>query len=359
MKQKYKIGFALPNLENPGGPVVNVKKLTEYFRYLGHEVHLFPFGKTEYNDDEFIHIIDENKYKKQKKVFEEKYFKELSKGKFDIFIANNLRTHRVAISLNLENLLLVFRQGKFIQRSSVFGNFFKKFSVQKRYNNQNLAAVSECLLENIINMYQVKPLSQSVLYNPFGNEQLLTKSNEKVDGILLDDDYIVTVSRLSKGKRIEEIIEAYRKLDTKNKLYIIGDGEEKEFLENEIKKYNLEDKVLLLGWKSNPYPYIKNANLYVSASGFEGLPTVLLEALELKTPVVSSDCRCGPSEILMGEFKNFLFDVGNINQMAEKMKLALVKYPDIENLDVEKFKIENICENYIKIIEQFKKDKNK
>ena len=75
------------------------------------------------------------------------------------------------------------------------------------------------------------------------------------------------------------------------KWLILGDGEDKEKLENKIKEYNLEDKLILKGKVSNVEDYYKNSALYVMTSRFEGLPMTLLEAKNFKLPIVSFDCQ--------------------------------------------------------------------
>lgn len=73
-----------------------------------------------------------------------------------------------------------------------------------------------------------------------------------------------------------------------SKLVIVGDGEERATIENEIRSNHMEDSVVLVGYSDNPYPYIKNSMFLVCSSYSEGMPVVVMEALCLGVPVVSS-----------------------------------------------------------------------
>ena len=136
-------------------------------------------------------------------------------------------------------------------------------------------------------------------------------------------------------------------------LLLIGDGDEEQNIRNYIKYFNLCDRVMLLGWKNNPYPYIKSARLLVLTSDFEGLPTVLIEALSLNTPVVSTDCPCGPSEILQGKLSRFLVPLNDVKSLADAMSVALENYPEIDQVLLNKFSVQSVCDKYLKIINDF------
>jgi len=93
-------------------------------------------------------------------------------------------------------------------------------------------------------------------------------------------------------------------------LLILGNGEKKTELQNMIEMYGLKKSVKLLGGKSNPYKYVKRANLYVLSSLAEGFPNALSEAMCIGTPVVSVNCKSGPAEILF-ENDDFKYDNNN------------------------------------------------
>jgi len=115
------------------------------------------------------------------------------------------------------------------------------------------------------------------------------KISEKFDAQFTN---IVSIGRLAKQKAFENSVKAAKKLKQKNiqfRWYVIGEGAEREYLESLIVQYDLRDNFILLGFRDNPYPYIKNADLYVQSSAFEGLGRTLIEASILCKPIVTTN----------------------------------------------------------------------
>ena len=103
---------------------------------------------------------------------------------------------------------------------------------------------------------------------------------------------ILTVARLAKGKGHDLAIEVTKKLICNGynvKWFAVGDGEERNKLEKMIKAYNLEKNFIILGEKDNPYPYIKNCDIYVQPSEYEGACTATIEAKILEKPIVTTN----------------------------------------------------------------------
>ena len=111
---------------------------------------------------------------------------------------------------------------------------------------------------------------------------------------------IITVCRLSREKKLSELFYAINLLKDKNiKLNIVGDGPEKQRLINLVTKLRLNNQVFFLGHKSNVTSYIKNSQLYINSSYFEGFPNAVVEAVSLGIPVISSQSHGGINEILL------------------------------------------------------------
>ena len=112
--------------------------------------------------------------------------------------------------------------------------------------------------------------------------------------------YIITAGRLIPEKGFDFLIKSYASKISKIKgldLVILGEGIEKESLENLIKKLKLKDRIHLLGFKDNPMPYFKYADLCVVSSRVEGFPNVLLQMMALNGNVVSTLCAGGIKEL--------------------------------------------------------------
>lgn len=105
-------------------------------------------------------------------------------------------------------------------------------------------------------------------------------------------------------------------------LVILGEGAERHALERQIRELGLQDRVTLPGFQSDPRPWLESADLFVLASDYEGFANVIVEALACGVPVVSTDCRYGPAEILSNGQYGVLVPVGNAERLAEGMRKA-------------------------------------
>jgi glycosyltransferase involved in cell wall biosynthesis len=100
-----------------------------------------------------------------------------------------------------------------------------------------------------------------------------------------------------------------------------------------VKKLNLENYIIFLGKKNNPYIWMKNSKAFILSSKYEGLPTVLIEALILDVPSISSNCLTGPVEILENGKYGELFNIGNLKELEEKILITLNKREKIKTRD--------------------------
>ena len=166
-----------------------------------------------------------------------------------------------------------------------------------------IIAVSKGVATDLSISAKLSPNRIQVIYNPIVTPELQKKSQSPLDHPWFrtgEPPVILGVGRLTAQKAFSVLIEAFaqvRKSQTA-RLLILGEGEERPILEGMIKKLGLEQDVNLPGFVSNPYPYFAHAALFVLSSRWEGLPTVLVEAMSLRTPVIATDCPSGPREIL-------------------------------------------------------------
>jgi len=132
------------------------------------------------------------------------------------------------------------------------------------------------------------------------------------------------------------------------RLVLIGDGPERATLEAKAKASEAAPDMALLGFRDNPFPFIRAAGLFALSSRFEGLPTVLIEALGCGTPVVATDCPGGPSEITEGERYGRLVPVGDPAALAAAMDQVLSGPRDSDRLlkRAEDFSVAAAARNY-------------
>ncbi len=133
-----------------------------------------------------------------------------------------------------------------------------------------------------------------VIYNIIDKNKIITKAD--LENIKYDNNKInlVSVGRFHEMKGYDRLVDVLNQLNIDGKLEnvvvrLIGDGDEFNLVKEKVIKYHLEDKVLLLGRKSNPYPYIKKSDCFIMCSRYEPFGLVILEAMILKVPVLSLD----------------------------------------------------------------------
>lgn len=229
-----------------------------------------------------------------------------------------------------------------------FNIYLKKKRLQKIYNNLNIITVSNGVKDDFLNNLQIKPKSIQTIYNLIDKDEIKILGNKNIN--LEIKDYVVHIGRLDRVKRHDILLEAFKKSNLDTKLVFVGDGEQKENIISKIKELKLEEKVILTGFQKNPYPYIKNAKLLVLSSEYEGLPTVLIESLFLKTPVISTNCLSGPSEILKGDLQKYLVEVNDIDALSKKMIEVFNNPYEIKDSYTENFEKNEILNQFINLI---------
>lgn len=180
------------------------------------------------------------------------------------------------------------------------------------------------------------------------------------DNQFSNQTYIIGVGKLTKIKQFDKLIRSYQasKLYQNGiKLFILGDGPEKENLENLISSFKLENYINLLPFRKNPYGVIRNAKALVLTSKTEGFPMVLLEALMLNTPIIAFNCKSGPGEVIINEQNGLLVDDQNEKELTmalNKLLLDNTYYNNIKantHAGVEKFTEERIIQEWVTLLE--------
>ena len=165
---------------------------------------------------------------------------------------------------------------------------------------------------------------------------------------------IITVGRLKAQKNHALLIQAFRRmLSTQDaRLLILGTGELVEATAAVARSEGVADKVLMPGETIDPAPFYHSADLFALSSDYEGFGNVIVEALACGLPVVSTNCRSGPSEILENGRYGRLVPVGDADSLAQAMADALAAEHDREALKrrAADFAPELIVEEYLKLL---------
>ncbi|HMW17539.1 MAG TPA: glycosyltransferase [Accumulibacter sp.] len=193
--------------------------------------------------------------------------------------------HRVANTLSAEIDRLAERDRQKAAR--------RQAKYRHLYHRSRLIAVSDGVALDLQSL-KINALRIERLYNPFDVDAI--RNAATASAALPSGPFVVHVGRFSPQKRHDLLFAAFRQLPPTRQLVLLCHDQPE--LRSMIVDHGLENRVVVAGFQTNPYPWIAAADLLVLCSDHEGMPNVLVEALLLGTPVVSTDCPSGPDEIL-------------------------------------------------------------
>ena len=359
-----RVGLIITNLAGSGAEKI-VIQMSRMFKEKDIDVHIFLLENVityDNIDDLQIHFLSakRNIYKALK-IFGDKLLalklKKIVKQiesdsiKFDLFLSNLPAADRVAVQADLPHSRYLIHTSysmelnEFRQRGQTSRAVKKEKLYHSLYEEKDLIAVSEGIKEDLDKM-GIGYRSCEVIYNPFDIAEIRKEGKEKMSHEI-EGEYLLSASAFRPVKRYDILLKAYSKLQDPPPLKLLCNTHPK--LEKMIDTLGIRNKVEILGFTKNPYPIIKNAKLLILSSEREGLPTVLIEALILGTPVVSTDCISGPSEILTGDLSVYLAKVNDSDDLSKKIILALEYYPEIKEIHIEKFSAENVYQKYVEM----------
>lgn len=235
----------------------------------------------------------------------------------------------------------------------IFKNFNRYIDCYKKYDK--IICVSEGVREGFEKRFGLRN-NICLVYNPYDENKIKALAEEKQGEIKENEFNIVSVGRLCKPKGYKRLLEIHKQLIDEgllHNLYILGEGQDREELEKYIKDNSLEKTITLLGFKANPYKYVKACDLFVCSSFVEGFSTAIAEAIILSVPVVSTDCP-GVIEIL-GNSQYGIVTENNKEALYQGLKSVLSdkqKYEHYKEKCYERsefFKLENSIRRIEKI----------
>jgi glycosyltransferase involved in cell wall biosynthesis len=196
-----------------------------------------------------------------------------------------------------------------------------------------------------------------VIYNPVIMPGMKARARQVPDHPWFragEPPVVLGIGRLTRQKDFPTLIRAFAGVRRQRpvRLIILGEGEDRAALDTLVTELGLGDDVALPGFRDNPLGYLSASALFVLSSAWEGLPTVLIEALAAGTRVVSTDCPSGPREILQEGRLGTLVPVGDVPALAAAMSAALDCPPcPAPAAALEPFTREAAVDNYLRLIE--------
>lgn len=352
MSNSGKAIFILPGIKGGGAErvVLNLYKALE--TYFGYQCHIISLkDEVEHNIDGFrVHFISELEGIKKNGIHRLTYRKKMARA-IDRYIDENIGTD----SLILSNMFFsdkVMSQSQhrvfhiihseykkvFLDGKSIFRKYKMKLNIENIYKNKPLIFISKGVKDSFVNNFHSN-VDKHVIYNPIDSDELHLLANEKI--IPIEGSYIIHVGRFNRAKRHDRLLNAFAQTNTNTKLLLLGNGKLEERIKQQIINLNIQERVIIAGFKINPYPYFKASKGLVLTSDFEGLPMVLLEAQSLGIPILSTDCSAGIREAVGDEYPGLmpLNDLPAIAGYIEDMLVNPSHYMKVMTNDFEPKKI--------------------
>ena len=213
-----------------------------------------------------------------------------------------------------------------------------------------------CVSQNIKNILVSKNKSfaakTEVIYNPIDFETINKLAREEID-YNSKKIKIISVCRFSKPKNLPLLLQAFSEVHkdiSDIELWLVGDGEQREDLEEMAKSLGILDSVVFWGFQVNPYKYISKADLFVLSSYYEGFSLTTYEALFLKKRIIATKCNSDLCDFVTSDYGQII-SVDNKAELIKALKEEITNRKTIDKIPemVTRFSVKAIAENYLNI----------
>lgn len=214
---------------------------------------------------------------------------------------------------------------------------------RRLYEGKNLIAVSKGVAADLRERLLLAKARIETIYNPFDFEEISNRA-QAAEPDLPKRPYILHVGRFEPQKRHDLLLDAFQIARLPLDLVLLT--RPSPGLIDLIASRGLESRVIVAGFRDNPYPWYSHASALVLSSDREGMPNVLIESLICGTPVVSTDCPSGPRELLSGPMSRWLVPCGDASALAARMREVVETRPSIDPRILEPFAHTSILQAY-------------
>ncbi len=243
------------------------------------------------------------------------------------------------------------------------GDLLRALGMRLFYRKADAIIVnSMAMIKELQERLQINKEKIKVIYNPVDIEKIELMSKEKVNHPWFREGIpvIIAIGRLTAQKGFNYLIDALRILADRGvncRLCIIGEGEDREKLQDQAVRLGIQERVAFLGFQNNPYKYLSRASVFVLSSLYEGFPNALLEAMALGVPSVASRCPTGPEELITDGVNGILVPPADSKALAEAIERLILnedlrkKLGSSAKKRAEEFDVKKIIREFERVLE--------
>lgn len=329
-----RIGFLISNL-SAGGAERATSSLANYFSQHGHEVEIITFKDSDsfYTlEDKVTHLrlgFDEialslslkRIFGALKRMFKIRSF--IKKRKLDVLIGMSfsMTWYTVfATKFTKTKSVGTERNNPYKYKATKINSFLRKFFY--KFCDGYVFQTKKSSLFFTDKLKKRDIIIPNAIFNETVYKLTVPEKREKL---------ICAVGRLNEQKRFDILIDAFASIAEKipeHRMIIFGEGDLRKELEERVASYSLEERIFLPGTDPEAVKVVNHADVFVLSSDLEGMPNVLMEAMAMGVPCVSTRCDMGPEELIENEKNGLLVDVGSTQQIAQAM-FGIIKNPDL------------------------------
>lgn len=220
----------------------------------------------------------------------------------------------------------------------------------------SIIAVSHGVAQDLHQFIGQQRPTPAVIYNPVVTSEMMQLAQQAINHPWFqqkDQPIVIGAGRFVRQKDFGTLLRAFAHLRqmVPARLVLLGDGREHKQLKQLARDLRITDDLWMPGFVDNPYAFLQKADVFALSSAWEGLPTVLIEAIALGVPVVATDCPSGPMEILQGGAYGRLVPVGNAEALGTALQEVLRDGgPVVPEAWIQQFTPDQVIQRYIEVM---------
>uniref|UniRef100_A0A7C3SK42 Glycosyltransferase n=1 Tax=Desulfobacca acetoxidans TaxID=60893 RepID=A0A7C3SK42_9BACT len=241
--------------------------------------------------------------------------------------------------------------------------FLKAYLARQLYPQAtSIHCLSQGIGYDLMNNFKISPEKIKVIYNLFDLKEITAKAKQKVEHSWFKQDVpiLLACGRLTRQKNYPQMLRAVRRVMDQSpvRLMILGEGEDRRYLEEYTAHLALPSSVAFLGFQANPFAFMARATALVLSSSYEGFGRVIVEAMACGLPVISTRCPYGPEEIITPGVNGLLVPVDDDAALADAILSVLKDEAWRQRLAqgglarARDFAVENLMPQYEKLFEE-------